>query len=181
MEAKEQIRAVFIKKRNNICEEEWNEMSSALVSKVSDHPLFQKAETVYGYVSYKREADTWPLLALALEAGKKVAVPKVEGKEMEFYYIRSLDELKPGFRGIFEPEKAHMADDDAALILMPLVAFDKNRNRIGQGGGYYDRYLKRHPDNPTMGIAFSIQETDMIPAKNYDKKPDVIVTEEKEV
>lgn len=183
METKREIREKLLQIRRNLPSPKWAEMSDEITAKISCHPWFQKADTIYGYLSYNQEVDTWPLLAFALQEGKKVAVPKVLGQEMEFYYIKSLQEVYPGMKGIFEPEEiaAHLAKDDNALIIMPLVGFDPCRNRLGYGGGYYDRYLKRHPQNPTMGIAFSVQEVAEIPAEETDCKPDLIITEEKEV
>ena len=61
---------------------------------------------------------------------------------MNFYYITSLDELENSDMGIPEPKPVNPADDEFALMVMPGVAFDKNMNRIGYGGGYYDRYLE---------------------------------------
>lgn len=161
----------------------WKQMSATIEERAIHHPWFQVADTIYGYLSYNREVNTWSLLSSALKMGKRVAVPKVLGAEMKFYYIENLCEVSPGTLGIFEPdgEKSRLATDENACILMPLVGFDKERNRLGYGGGYYDKYLDRHPGHKTMGIAFSFQETDMIPSEPTDRKPDIILTEEKEV
>lgn len=158
-------------------------MSIAIENRVIRHPWFHAADTIYSYLSYNREVNTWSLVSKALKMGKRVAVPKVLGAEMEFYYIENLWEVSPGVMGIFEPdgEKCRLATDKNALILMPLVGYDKERNRLGYGGGYYDKYLHRYPGHRTIGIAFSLQETDAIPSESTDLKPDIILTEEKEV
>lgn len=158
-------------------------MSETITKRILQHPWFQKATTIYLYMSYQEEVDTRELLKEAIRMGKKVAAPKVQGKEMKFYYIESYEELHPGMKGIPEPDGENMypANDMSALILMPLVGFDKAGNRIGYGGGYYDRYLEQHPSHPTIGLAYSIQEVDELPVEETDWKPDRIVTEKKEV
>lgn len=180
---KEEIRKELLKRRAGISFEAWEQMSMAIEERVLSHPWFRETSTVYGYLSYKREVHTWFLLSEALKMGKRVAVPKVLGSEMEFYYIENLSELSLGTMGIFEPEgkKYRLATEERAFVLMPLVGYDKKRNRLGYGGGYYDKYLKRYPGHRTMGLAFSLQETDRIPSETTDWKPDIILTEKKEV
>jgi 5-formyltetrahydrofolate cyclo-ligase len=98
---------------------------------------------------------------------------------MEFYRINSLEELQAGYRGILEPsgetEKFlfRPGNADKTLMLMPGVAFDSYRNRIGYGKGFYDRYLadKEELQLHTIGIGFSCQLVDEIPAQEGDIKP----------
>ena len=181
METKKEIRRRILNRRKSLSIEERMWMSEAITKRTLRHPWFQKATTIYLYMSYQEEVDTRELLEEAIRMGKKVAAPKVQGKEMKFYYIESYEELHPGMKGIPEPENMHPANDISALMLMPIVGFDKVGNRIGYGGGYYDRYLEQHPSHPTIGLAYSIQEVDELPIEETDWKPDRIVTEEKEV
>lgn len=180
---KEEIRKELLKRRAGISFEAWKEMSMAIEERVVSHPWFREANVVYGYLSYNREVNTWSILSEALKMGKRVAVPKVLGSLMEFYYIENLSELSPGIMGIFEPkgEKYRLATEEQAFVLMPLVGYDKERNRLGYGGGYYDKYLQRYPGHKTMGLGFSLQETDRIPSETTDWKPDIILTEKREV
>ena len=116
-----------------------------------------------------------------LRLGKRTAVPKVTGeRRMEFYYISSMEELSPGYRGIPEPEgragtEAVPAKD--ALIILPGAAFDRMGNRLGYGGGFYDTYLASHPQAGRAAIAFSVQIAERIPSGPYDIRPDIIFTE----
>lgn len=180
METKKEIRTRILNKRNALTRGEWNAKSIYVLGTLMHHPLYQDAETVYCYVSANRETDTWPFLAFSLAAGKKVAVPKVCGNHMEFFYIQSLEELKPGYHGIFEPVTNIQAADEQALMVMPVVAFDKENHRLGYGGGYYDRYLAEHPKHPKIGLAFDFQEVEAIPADSTDIAPDIIITDKKE-
>ena len=136
---------------------------------------YKEAECLFTYVDYNKEVRTITLIKDALKIGKKVAVPKVysvnvteEGKTskyMKFHYISSLDDLKEGFRGIKEPsEELPVADidSDKAIMVMPVVAFDEDKNRVGYGGGVYDRYLSTHNVIKKIGVAYEEQKVDKI-------------------
>ena len=113
-------------------------------------PEWEVSETVFCYVSFRDEADTFRIIREALARGKKAAVPRVEGKHrMEFYYINSMDDLSPGYMGIPEPSedaerRAVPVKND--LMVMPGAAFDRSGTRLGYGAGFYDAYLSKHPD-----------------------------------
>ncbi len=144
-----------------------------------------KPGTVLSYVSFKSETDTHTLIEELLGMGIRVAVPKVNKDEIEFYYIESLDDLTPGYMGIPEPAEYMSAwepqDESegchADMILVPGSVFDLMNNRIGYGGGYYDRFLSRYPGLYSIGLAYSCQITDKIPADAWDKPLDMVVTE----
>lgn len=150
-----------------------------------DHPFFQCTELLFSFVSFRDEVETGQLLMRALELGKTVAVPRVVGEnQMEFHRIGTLSDLSPGFRGIPEPDSdpttlVHPPEfsPGAALMLLPGAAFDPAGNRIGYGKGFYDSYLHRYPYFYKLGLAFSVQLTDEIPADPYDVKVDEILTE----
>ena len=97
---------------------------------------------------------------------------------MDFFNWSSKDPLSVNKFGIPEPvsnKKVH-----PNILLVPLVAFDKNNNRIGYGGGFYDRYInkiKKYKKIITIGLAFSFQKVSNIPINEYDIKLDFIVTE----
>ena len=102
----------------------------------------------------------------------------MEAQQIRFYYIEDFGQTESGVMGIQEPSPlCACADQDGkALIIMPGVAFDRDRNRIGFGGGFYDRYLKMHPDHPTIAVALPFQIFDRLPAEPHDRKPDRIIT-----
>lgn len=112
--------------------------------------------------------------------GKKVAVPKViVDNFMKFYYIDSLKSLTPGAYGILEPEAypQREACKEHALVILPGVAFDRQGNRIGYGKGFYDNYLSTHPQYHRIGLAFSAQCVDFIPADCHDIRVEAVITE----
>lgn len=179
METKKEIRKKLLRKRSALSKEECSSFSDAITDKVIRHAWFQNAETIYCYMSYNNEVDTIRLILEAFSLGKRVAVPKVLGQEMEFYYIQSLEDVIPGCKGILEPkdENTQLAKDETALMILPLVGYDNQNNRLGYGGGYYDRYLQKHPKHPTMGIAFTLQKVETLPVEPTDRTVNIIVTE----
>lgn len=179
MESKKDIRKRVLAKRSSITEKEWEEKSRRIYEKVVTHPFFLNADEIYCYVDYKQEAGTRRILEAAWSAGKKAAVPKIENDEMKFYYIQNVQELEEGYCGIFEPQAKHLAEGENVLVIMPGCAFDRDRNRIGYGKAFYDRYLKAHDAYHTLALAFELQLVEAISADMHDIKPEVIVTEEK--
>lgn len=179
MESKKDIRKCILAKRNCISNQEWEEKSRLISEKVVTHPFFLQTDAVYCYIDYRREVGTRSIVEQAWKLGKRVAVPKVLGDEMEFHYIKSFEDLTEGFKSIPEPSREHLADDaDDVLVIMPGAAFDKSCNRIGYGKGYYDKYLYLHPSYKTLALAFELQMVENISAEEYDVCPEIIITEE---
>lgn len=178
METKKDIRKRILLKRDSISKAEWVKNSLIIQKKLVSHPVFMESDTMYCYVDYRNEVGTNFVISQALKLRKKVAVPKILGDSMEFFYITDVKELQKGYCGIMEPSTNLLATEKEALIIMPGVAFDKNRNRIGYGKGFYDRYIASHGNFKTIGIAFECQITDEIPADAFDYRPDILITEE---
>lgn len=180
MESKQDIRKRILARRSAMSEEEWSEKSCLIAKRVIEHAFFLCAEEIYCYIDCRREAGTRAILRKAWELGKKIAVPRVNGSEMEFYYVQSLEELEEGYFHIPEPKKScPLAEGEHVLVILPGAAFDKSRSRIGYGKGFYDRYLEKHAGYRTMAAAFEFQVLDGIPSDRHDIRPEIIVTEEK--
>ncbi len=178
MELKKDIRKRVLAKRNEITDKEWEENSYRIFKKVVAHPFFLNADTIFCYVDYRREVGTRNIIETAWKLGKKVAVPKVEGSEMEFYYIQSFDDLSFGYKGILEPDTKEPANEERGLVIFPGAAFDSHCNRIGYGGGFYDKYMDLHKELHSLAIAFECQVVDWIPTEEHDICPDILITEE---
>lgn len=134
----------------------------------------------YSFVSYRTEVDTMELIRIVLEEGRmRVAVPKVVGKEMEFYVIHSMDDLRPGYQGIPEPVTGECVIAGDGVMLLPGLAFDRKKNRVGYGGGFYDRYLEKYDSQNliTAAAAYDFQVTEQITAEQFDYKPQWIITD----
>lgn len=178
MESKRDIRKRILFERTHMSYEEWERKSDIICNKIVKHPLFSEADSIYCYVDYNGEVKTRSMIEKAWDLKKKVAVPKVEGDVMHFYHIENFSDLEEGYRGILEPKTDFPAQDNHALVIMPGVAFDRNRNRVGYGKGFYDKFLKGH-NGPAIAIAFELQIVNQIPANSHDFCPEILITEEK--
>ena len=115
------------------------------------------------YCSTRGEVDTYGLMEHWFwDKDISIYTPKVTGETMDFFKISSFKDLSMGSFGILEPQTiGRIEPDELEVIIVPIVAFDKNKHRIGYGKGYYDRYLKKTSARK-IGIAFSFQEIDEI-------------------
>ena len=131
-----------------------------------------------GYYPVNFEIDDLTLLRKFKKKKFKISLPVIKKNfQMDFYTWSSSEPLKINKYGIPEPESKNIVYPD--VLLIPLVAFDKNLNRLGYGGGYYDRLIKKLSKKKNIikiGLAFSIQEIDKVPINMYDQKLDYIVT-----
>ena len=179
MLGKKEIRAEVKKRRREADEETLHEKSLQILERFRQLSAYKDASLLLAYVDAKREVETRLLMRCAWDDGKKVAVPRVDGDGiMHFYYLRSLKDLEPGAFGIMEPRAdCWICEPEEGLLLMPGVAFDEQGHRVGYGGGYYDRYLEKHPHLIHIALAFEFQIFPEVPSEKHDICPDLIVTE----
>lgn len=139
-------------------------------------PQYKNAKTIYGYLPYNQEVRTVPMLEQALRDGKRVAVPKCYGDEMKFIYMDDLSKVEPGYADIPEPiADDPVAEDKTALVLMPGLAFTEKGDRMGYGGGFYDKFLAAEPEHPTVALCYSFQMVDTLPTAEYDIPVDCVL------
>ena len=177
---KKDFRKIVTERRGQAAPSDIEKDSRIIFNKVLQSNEYIMASAVYTYVDYKNEVKTREFMEKAWNDGKRVAVPRVKGKNMEFYYIDSMNDLEPGSKGILEPKKEmEQANAADALVIMPGVAYDVNLHRIGYGGGYYDRFMKENPWLYSMAVAFEFQVFDEIPTEEHDVRPVILITEQK--
>lgn len=170
------LRNKMIQKRLDLSSEEHITKSNLIISKLKQHPDFINAKILGIYVSFKNEVDTIVLIQEIIKT-KKVSVPKTNHHEMDFYLIDSLEELKLGTYGILEPHNNRLIDKNKIdLLIVPIVAYDRNNNRLGYGGGFYDRYLKDYHGS-IIGLAFAFQQVKNLPVESYDLPIKTIIDE----
>lgn len=178
---KNEIRKKYKEIRNNICERE--EKSCIISEKIINSDLYKKSKVIGIYKNMKSEVNTSEIIEKAVNNEKVVALPRVKGKELVFYKITSKDELftKSKF-GVEEPvakQENLISKDLIDLIIVPGLVFDMNKNRLGYGGGYYDRFLK-DIDCVKIGICFEEQMyNNNLPIEETDIKMDIIITDKK--
>lgn len=137
----------------------------------------RKSFCIYCYASFLHEVSTWKFMDAVLKQGKYIAVPKVNGKELDFYAIFGKADLEEGTMGIMEPKQSCLKiHDEEAPVIVPGLAFDTEGNRIGYGGGYYDRFFKREPHHFGIALAYGFQMFDRIPAESHDVCMNRIIT-----
>ena len=138
-----------------------------------------KKKIIGGYYPVNFEIDILEFLEKLEMKGLQLCLPIVKkDNKMDFYSWSTKNLLKLNKYGIPEPEQIKKVFPD--IILVPLVAFDSRLYRIGYGGGYYDRYIKKLSNKKNLlkiGIAHSCQKINRVPANKYDKKLDIIITE----
>lgn len=196
-QTKREVRERALALRDALLPTERAAYSKEIIDKITHLDCYRNAAALLVYVSFRSEVETGMLIEKALLDKKAVFAPVVSGREMEFFRITSFNELKSGYQGILEPAQETEASymtwmrqretaSKKTLLCMPGAAFDKRRNRIGYGGGYYDRYLsalsaereKRTENIETIALAFSCQIFAEIPREPHDLRPDRIVTEQ---
>ena len=155
------------------------EISRKISAKLFTCPEWQEAKAVFCYVGTERELDTREILLAALRSGKRLAVPKVEGKGiMTAREILDLNGLAAGAMGISEPAGLPpvIRKEDIDLVIVPGLAFDKAGYRLGYGGGYYDRYLSGLSLS-TIGLCPEQRLLSDIPRETHDQKVQMLITE----
>lgn len=180
MKTKQELRREVREKKKNMTVAEITEKSQSIFASLEQMDMWKQEAVIYAYVSYNQEVDTRNRLANWLQQGKQVAVPKVHGEEMSFYFVDSVEQLQEGYQHILEPVTEQCADGHPGLMLMPGLAFDRQFHRLGYGGGFYDRYLERYSDriSKKIALAYEFQTYEEIPFASYDAAVDMIITEQ---
>lgn len=173
---KKELRNIIRQKKKAMTDQEIQQRSEKLGLLFRESDAYKKAESIYFYLPYNQEVRTVPMVLQALKDGKKVAVPKVYGEEMKFISIDSMEGIAEGYMGIPEPiADGPVAEDPRALILMPGLAFDREGHRIGYGGGFYDKFLSREPEHPTVALCYEFQMLPHVETEEFDIPVDLVL------
>jgi 5-formyltetrahydrofolate cyclo-ligase len=168
----------MLEKRNGLDAKEIARLRKRVQEFVISSKEFKSAEVVGAYYAFGSEVKTDLILDRAKAAGKKVALPSVEGESLAFYELSSGKYLVKGRFGIMEP-LPYGPVDKIDLLVVPGIAFDKKGYRLGYGKGYYDKFLaKKKIVLFSIGLAYSFQLLECLPKGKYDKRLDAIATEE---
>ena len=179
MDGKKELRKTMLKAQEALPEDYTARASAAIQKKALALPQYQRAKSVFLYISMPKEPATLDILKTALAEGKRVYVPKCQGRsEMLAVRIKALSGLLPGAYGI--PEPADCAEtitaDKLDLTLVPCVCASKDGKRLGHGGGYYDRFLAGHAEN-AFCLCFERMLRDDIPMGDEDVFLPCVITE----
>ena len=173
---KKALRKQIREKKRAMTEGQILEASARLGELFAASEAYRQAKSIYGYLPYNQEVRTVPMLERAIRDGKRVAVPKCYGDEMRFIWMDDLSKVEKGYAGIPEPiADGPVADDETALVLMPGLAFDPQGRRVGYGGGFYDRFLAKEPEHPTLALCYDFQMLPELETEEFDIPVDCVL------
>lgn len=184
---KDIIRKKALELRNNLDPDYVKRNSSVIAGRVFQLEQWQKSRLTMVYMSFAQEVSTGDLIENLLLKKKEFAIPVIEGRRLIPYKAENLKEnLEPSKFGVLELKRElrtlqrRIDKDKINLIIMPGVAFDREKNRIGFGAGYYDRFLAGlKPGVIKIALAFEVQIFDHIPTLSHDIPVDMIITEKR--
>lgn len=176
---KNRIRQDLREKRKKISPQLYLEKSQMIRSTLESLPIYKAAKRLLVYISSSEEVDTIAFVKDCLAAGQTVFVPRVQGEKLVVCPITKWEDLEPGQYGILEPIEVikDVNPSEIDLIIVPGIAFDKTRHRIGYGKGFYDTLLKT-TKGLKIGLAFQEQILDKIPEEEHDVAMDIIITDQ---
>lgn len=178
---KKQLRKMMSCRRDLLSNEQVCFLSEEIGNYVINSDLFRNASHICVYQAFRNEVCCDSITEEAMKKGKHVYVPVTdkETKTMEFYEIFEDTLWKNGAYDILEPclSNNNPILQENALVFMPGLLFDKEKHRIGYGGGYYDKYLMTHPMHTSVALCYDFQIVDALPFEEHDVLPDYIVTE----
>lgn len=175
-ETKKELRKRISKELRSMDSIDRQNLSNSLSEKILANPIFEQYDIVAIYCSMIDEIDS-KILIDSLSKTKKVLLPHTNDNDMKFRSFVSWDDMQVGEYNIISPklDDSHIWDDKEKIIIVPALAFDKNKYRLGRGAGYYDRYLSYHPKDYTIGV--SLYETlDKLPSDEWDISMKEIIT-----
>ncbi len=181
---KSELRRLLKALRKSLSVNQRADYNDRIFEQVIELPSYQNATWVYCYITTQSEVDCVPIIEQALIDGKRVAVPKVDKNGMEFYEITTLNECEEGTFHILEPVTKRLVRPESnkkTFILVPGLAYDYKKNRMGYGKGYYDRYFHKYGADQfeRVAIAYDLQIVKEIPTEPTDVGVDMIITEYK--
>jgi 5-formyltetrahydrofolate cyclo-ligase len=186
MNQKESQRKKILAKRDSLSEEEIEKKSSQIKQKLFKQAELETADRIMLFVSFGSEVRTEAMIKTLLAEEKEVVVPVIDDEEKELVLSRLTDydhELELGSYGILEPAPEYqrwVEPESLDLIVAPGVAFDEEKNRLGYGGGYYDRLLaKTRPGISIIALGFNLQIVDEVITDEHDLPVTKIITEQR--
>ena len=181
---KKKLRKEIQKKRDSIPIADRKKKSRIIAEKFCDTAYYTDSNNILIYYPFRSEIDVTFIIRQALKDSKNIIFPRIYKQELKLFYVINLSkQLEKCAYGIMEPiprlcKSAKPADIDLAIV--PGVVFDKNLNRIGYGGGFYDKFLPLIPKEiKKIALCFDIQIVGHIPVLEHDIKIDLLITESK--
>ena len=168
--------------RDSIPKPKKEQMDAAVAAHLLSWEIYRSSKVFFCFVSFRSEINTLPIIEQSFKLGKEVSVPKVNLStgEMHAYIIEDLDSsLEPGHYGILEPVAGCRELDyhRLELIITPGRAFTLRGERLGYGGGFYDRFMGRHTQAISCALTYNRLILGELPIKEHDLAVDYVITE----
>ena len=183
MEQKKLLRREMRARRKSLTEIERENFSDVITEKFLAQEIYQRAEIVMAYVSMPEEVQLKKIFVDAFNRKKILAIPLITGKgEMQPVVVPDFDALEIGDFGIYtvrEDLRKFVDAEKINCVIVPGAAFDLNKNRLGLGGGYYDKFLIRAVAAKKIALAYDFQIVENVPVEPHDSPVDVIITEKR--
>ncbi|WP_243524444.1 5-formyltetrahydrofolate cyclo-ligase [Bacillus pseudomycoides] len=184
-EEKVRLRKKIVGKMNSLSKEQHKTLSEQIVFSLYEQKEWRDAQTIGITLSMEHEVNTYVIIEQAWREGKKVVVPKCnrETRTMTFRQITNFDQLETVYMSLREPIPALTVEvevNEIELLFVPGVAYTRRGERIGYGGGYYDRYLAEY-ERKTLSLAFDFQIVSYIPTEPFDQNVQKIITEKETI
>ena len=162
---KNELRKIFLQKIRSY--ENKKEESKMIVSSVLELKEYREADTILAFFPLPSEPDITPLLS-----DRRVLLPFFDGDEMKF----GRGELERSEKKVMTVKNRIEVRYEKAVILVPLLAYDRENCRLGRGGGYYDRYIHKNREKLfSVGIAYSVSRAEALPHDSWDERLDLII------
>lgn len=181
---KKEMRKNILQLRQAMNENEVALKSEIICRHIVRLDLYKEAKTIMAYLPFRNEVDCSYLFSQIWKEGKRLVVPVCESKTISLIpsLLNRMEDTQPGTWGILEPKPECLYPLDAGeidLVIVPGVAFDPQGNRLGYGGGYYDRFLPRLTSGtPKIAVAFQLQIINSLTPDKFDQPMDMVITEE---
>lgn len=178
MASKKELRNEIRRRKKDYSETQLKELSREITRKLLELSCIKGAKKIALYCSLPDEVYTSDIIHALNNTGKKILLPAVTGdKDMELREYNSDEDLREGCFGIMEPCGSPVTEyDDIDVVVVPGMAFDGNRNRLGRGKGYYDRFLEKADKAYKIGVCFPFQRLEAIPTEPHDIKMDIVIS-----
>ncbi len=182
---KQLIRRQLLNNRKILSKRAITEQSHRIAESLINSNMYRQSKNIMLYMATKSEVQTQEIIHSAQKEDKKIFIPLIirESNEIMPSLIQDFKtELTPGALGIMQPKEEYyrvVQPDILDLVIVPGVAFTRQGQRLGRGGGYYDRFLSRLGQHTvSVGLAFEMQIVEQIPTNEKDMPVDYIITEE---
>lgn len=182
--SKKEIRKLIIRKRDNLDKKIKEKYDEDIKNILCENKIFLSCKNIFIYVGFGSEINTSNYIEEFLKMDKNILIPRteIESKKMDAVQIQNLCDLEKDKYGILEPKKSINAfnKSEINLVILPGVVFSESGDRIGYGGGYYDRYLKTLKSSvPKIALCYEFQIQNNIISEPHDIKADYIITEKR--